>query len=56
MEILLREEGRYCFTLASHKSKKDQKDLRSKLVEYFPKQDSHMNKPSTEKQFTNKMN
>ena len=34
-------EWNFCFILASDKNKKDQENLRSKLVDYCPKQDDH---------------
>ena len=41
VEFLSREGVRHCFILASDKNKKDQKNLRSKLVDYCPNQDYH---------------
>ena len=38
MDFLSRAGGRHCLILAKDKNKKDQKNLRRKLVDYCPKQ------------------
>ena len=38
MDFLSRAGGRHCFILARDKNKKDQKNLRRKLVDYCPEQ------------------
>ena len=42
VEFWSSEGGRHCFIRASDKNKKDQRSLRSKLVDYSPKQDDHL--------------
>ena len=41
VEFLTRAGGRHCFILARVKNKKDQKNLRRKLVNYSPKQGTY---------------
>ena len=41
VDFLSRAGGRHCFILARDKHKKDQKNLRRKLVDYCPKQGDH---------------
>ena len=53
MDFLSRAGGRHCFILARDKNKKDQKNLRRKLVDYCPEQGDQ--KQAALKQKTNKV-